>query len=339
MPVFNGTSGNDSLTGSNSADTMSGLAGDDVISGGRGSDFLTGGSGNDRFVFGERGFGSDVITDFSGGDVIDLAFLGIPDFATLQLFVSHVALNSVIRFEIDGQTETITLNSVYTSNVNSSNFIFNTSSAGLSVTGSPFPRLDVLFGGSGADRLDGLQGSDTLLGGAGSDVIIGGSGDDMLFGGAGGDRFAFEARGFGDDTIRDFAAGDVIDLSLLGVPDFATLSPFIRQSGLDTFITFGIDGASESIRLSNVTSSSLNAASFIFDPSVAPRTVSPSTTFSRSNVLFGGVGDDFLTGLGGSDTFTGGSGNDVLSGGGGNERLLAMARMTCCSRTATAGWC
>jgi Ca2+-binding RTX toxin-like protein len=131
MPVFNGTSGNDSLTGSNSADTISGLAGNDVISGGRGSDFLTGGSGNDRFVFGERGFGSDVITDFSGGDVIDLAFLNIPDFATLQPFISQVGLNSVINFGFDGNAETITLNSVFTSNLSSSNFIFNTRSVGL----------------------------------------------------------------------------------------------------------------------------------------------------------------------------------------------------------------
>ena len=78
---FEGTSGNDTVTGAagndwlegfGGADTLFGLDGDDVLIGGSGNDTLTGGLGADTFRFRDSD-GRDTITDFEdGADLIDL---------------------------------------------------------------------------------------------------------------------------------------------------------------------------------------------------------------------------------------------------------------------------
>lgn len=88
---------------------------------------------------------------------------------------------------------------------------------------------DTLGGGGGNDDLWGNEGADTIKGGGGQDFIRGGAGIDQLTGGAGADRFhfiatdsAFDAVGFNEDAILDFAPGDRIDLSdvILGTLTF-----------------------------------------------------------------------------------------------------------------------
>jgi len=63
-----------------------------------------------------------------------------------------------------------------------------------------------------------MAGNDILMGGDGNDVLIGGTGRDVLIGGAGNDHYVFNAvsdspPGGGRDVIKDFVAGDVIDVS------------------------------------------------------------------------------------------------------------------------------
>jgi serralysin len=70
---------------------------------------------------------------------------------------------------------------------------------------------DVLWGNEVANRLEGLGGNDVLDGFEGNDTLIGGTGSDDLTGGAGNDTFVFGALEL-SDVIRDFAAGDRIDL-------------------------------------------------------------------------------------------------------------------------------
>jgi hypothetical protein len=64
----NGTSGDDTLTGSEADDRINGRAGDDEIDGGEGNDSLDGGSGDDLIAGGE---GDDEIRGGSGDDDID----------------------------------------------------------------------------------------------------------------------------------------------------------------------------------------------------------------------------------------------------------------------------
>lgn len=70
--VFGGD-GNDSLLGGKGNDTISGGSGRDTIEGGQGDDFVMGGRGKDTFVFGNEQTGTDVIKDFTKGDVLKIA--------------------------------------------------------------------------------------------------------------------------------------------------------------------------------------------------------------------------------------------------------------------------
>jgi len=125
---------------------------------------------------------------------------------------------------------------------------------------------EVLRGLGGADKLDGLGGddrlyggdhNDQLLGGAGNDLLGGGAGNDMLSGGSGADIFVFEGH-FGQDTVRDFAAGDRIDVSAIaGIDSFADLA--ITYAGRNAVIAIGDD----QIILKGVTHGMLHAADFI----------------------------------------------------------------------------
>lgn len=71
-----GGNGKDTLSGFEGNDVVLGGNGDDSLNGGRGNDTLTGGNGPDEFVFGAN-FGSDVITDFSRPDKINLSKLSL----------------------------------------------------------------------------------------------------------------------------------------------------------------------------------------------------------------------------------------------------------------------
>lgn len=61
--AINGTSGNDTLTGTAGADRIYGNAGNDIITGGAGADNMDGGAGNDTFVVA-------AIADFAAGEVV-----------------------------------------------------------------------------------------------------------------------------------------------------------------------------------------------------------------------------------------------------------------------------
>src|SRR6266699_1212458 len=63
MATFNGTEGNDAISGT---DTIYGDSGSDWIEGGAGNDFLSGGSGQDSNVFREYGAANaDTVSTFS----------------------------------------------------------------------------------------------------------------------------------------------------------------------------------------------------------------------------------------------------------------------------------
>lgn len=72
----------------------------------------------------------------------------------------------------------------------------------------------------GNDRLNGRSGGDTLDGGSGDDIIYGGYWQDFLIGGEGNDTFVYKRLSDShvndaEDVIKDFSAGDVIDVRQL----------------------------------------------------------------------------------------------------------------------------
>lgn len=136
---------------------------------------------------------------------------------------------------------------------------------------------DALYGMGGDDTLRGGDGADTLSGGAGADRLFGGMGDDRLhlgagdrvWGGAGADVFVIEP-GRGACGIRDFTAGDRIDLSAFGLT-FAAADPGLEDGfamvrhGDDLRLRLvDADGDVLTLWLRDVQDEGLSAADFLF---------------------------------------------------------------------------
>jgi Ca2+-binding RTX toxin-like protein len=79
---------------------------------------------------------------------------------------------------------------------------------------SDLPNVAQTLDGTGGSnvQLTGGGGSDFLVGGDGADTLNGFNGNDVMIGGAGADTFVFRP-GSGQDTIEDFRAGDMLDVS------------------------------------------------------------------------------------------------------------------------------
>ena len=218
------------------ADTLSGLAGDDTLEGGDGADSLLGGAGAD-LLDGEGGAdtmaggaGADTYyVDDSGDRIVEAKGAGVD---RVLAWSDHSLGANIERLYLRGAAD---LNGV-------GNGLDN-----------------VLVGNNGANRLRGWAGDDVVTGGGGDDTLEGGAGADRLTGGGGADRFVFargEAQG---DSIRDFAAGDVI--ALVG---YSAGSRLVSLGGSTTEwkVTDAASGVSEVFTLEN--GYALGAGDFLF---------------------------------------------------------------------------
>lgn len=161
-----GTSGNDTLIGTDGSDKIDGLGGNDKLYGGAGNDTITSGPGTD-YLYGEdgndtliskRGTGPDY---FDGGAGIDRVN---SDFAKAAVSLTiDITDPTVIQYVGDGST------------------IVNVEA--LSVTGGT--AADRFTGAGQADTLSGYDGDDVLMGAGGNDTLNGGNGyDTAVFAGA-----------------------------------------------------------------------------------------------------------------------------------------------------------
>ncbi len=288
MNFIIGTSADETLTGTDGEDTIEGLGGVDLLKGGAGADI---------FRFSVRGFSYDTIGDFvQGQDKIDLSGLNIGNFDTLRQFISQYGTQTLITFFYASAYETIILPDFVATQLTASDFIFNTSSASLSV--------------------EGTSGNDMLIGGNGADILNGGAGYDTLAGGAGNDIFVYSTSVFGWDTIQDFTQGrDRFDVSALGIPDLETIQAFMKTnlSWPPVTGTMVIDTVFPDLLPWQFTS-----ADFIFDTSSASRSLTGTASI---DLLFGGDGADIIDGAGGNDLLVGGGGDDILIGGTGDDQF------------------
>ena len=146
---------------------------------------------------------------------------------------------------------------------------------------------DSIEGNAGNDDLYGFDGDDTLDGGAGSDEFIGGLGADTLIGG-GDDDFFYNVETA--DTVIEAAGSGSWD-TVFAIQDWSALA----------------DQGIEAIRAN------------------AGTTGLALTGNNLTNYIFGGDGDDTLSGGGEFDFIEGGDGNDILNGDGGSDALYGQA--------------
>ncbi len=270
--VLYGDDGNDTLYGDGATSDAS-AGGDDKLYGGKGNDVLHGGGGNDLFVFEGKGFGNDVIADFSRAegnrDKIDLSQMKVA-FEDLDLKV--VGKDTIITF-VSGDTlvvknftgltkddiiaavksdgsalkayEKVTASGVET---NKTDYTLIGGAKTLTYQGSEDFKgvangldnlvtagsgADTVYGGGGNDKLYGLDGNDQLYGGDGNDTLYGREDNDRLFGDAGNDNMMGDG---GNDVLYGGRGNDALSGGA-GSDRFV----FAKGDGNDAIADFGAD--------------------------------------------------------------------------------------------------
>jgi hypothetical protein len=193
---FEGTAGNDTLTGTDADDDFEGRAGNDTVNGRGDGDRICGNEGNDN-LFGDAGndslHGGPGRDFMSGGPGIDVA--------------SYEDYGSPVDADPDpedaGDDGTSGEQDVVHDDVEG----IIGGSAGDTLKGDAGP--NTLEGRLGNDTLDGLAGNDLITGGFDSDTVRGGDGGDTLFGDE-----AFSSPGLtpGSDTVSGENGPDTLKL-------------------------------------------------------------------------------------------------------------------------------
>jgi Ca2+-binding RTX toxin-like protein len=114
MPVYNGDSRDNVITGSSQADEIRGRGGDDILSGASGNDTIFGGDGNDTLKGGigndalNGGYGNDRLIGASGANT----YVGGPGTDTFVFYTNQIEVGDISDFtpsegdiiQVDGRT-------------------------------------------------------------------------------------------------------------------------------------------------------------------------------------------------------------------------------------------
>ncbi len=284
-----GGSGTDTITGDGNTNRLEGGAGADIIYGGAGVDTLYGDEGDDTVYGGDGrdtvygGIGNDQLYGGQNADVL----YGDAGNDTLFGGDDGGTGNDVLYGGADFDFVSYSgIGSAVTVNL-------GTSVAGGGDGNQNIFEVEGVIGGSGADDITGNAAANALYGGAGNDSLYGGDGDDTLRGGAGADRLE---GGQGLDFVDYSDSNDAVTVNL---------SNFTFSGGHATGDSgAGVDG---------IIGSAYNDILTGFDGSV---TTGPDI---YTNVIYGGAGDDRISGLGGGDSLYGGDNNDTVQGDDGND--------------------
>lgn len=171
MPVFNGTSGPDTLAGGSSADSLYGLDGNDSLNGAGGNDRIEGATGNDTL---DGGTGSDTLIGGLGDDT----YYYKPGDTLTE--------NAGEGYDVIYYSST----AAYAMPANVEEFHYTGSSTSL---GSDNGSDNIIYGGSNNDQITLHGGSDSFYGGAGNDTINAyfGTDADLYDGGSGFDIVSY----------------------------------------------------------------------------------------------------------------------------------------------------
>ncbi|MEP3892145.1 MAG: hypothetical protein ABJN69_16930 [Hellea sp.] len=279
--TYNGTAGDDFLIGNSEANSINGLGGNDFINGGLGNDELLGGDGDDVLA---SGGGSDII---DGGNGFDTAsYAGLTTAANVLLLPANQRAGLTLPANFIGNL--ISIERVIGSDVRDSIF-------------GSFDD-DTLDGARGNDTLRGLDGDDTLDGGDGDDFLFGDLGNDTLDGGSGDD---YLTSGHGDDTLIGGSGFDTLFYGAAVVPpalaaELASLNyraEAAQFAGEVDYIVF--DGAAGTVVKYDVNG-----------------VIVGTDTVEGIEQIYGGDGDNVLTGTTEAESLIGGNGDDIIRGNG-----------------------
>ncbi len=341
--IINGTPDNDTLTGG---------AGNDQINGGDGTDTAVFAGSIANYAFGVDSNGTLTVTGTgaAAGDGTDtLTGIEVLRFADQTLTrvsggVGNDTFNA--RWATGGDGDDVLGPVDFGRRAILDGGVGNDSLYGTSFVGGG----DLLIGGDGDDNIVSNGGSDLILGGSGNDIISLGLSDTAttVSGGAGQESYYITSYSgltgagptIGTETvITDFTPGDGGDVimmehllvAVLGYAGggFGDQAVKLEQDGADVLIRVDVDGTLGArtletvFRLKDVAIGSLTAYNFNgYDPSGAVVPGVEATDIAGFGLLYGGAGNDTLSGLAGDDVLGGRDGNDSLDGGDGDDFLV-----------------
>lgn len=327
---LNGTVAADELVGSDWADTLAGDTGDDLLDGGRGADLLDGGAGADRMIGGPD---SDrYVVDDAGDEVVELEGGGYDhvDAGVDYVMPAHVESLRLLEGVAVEAVGNDLANEIY------GNALANT-----------------ISGNEGDDVIRGRGGDDIIDGGEGDDWL---SGDFVLIGGPGNDTLVPDNIPYGQSPRYRLVGGPGDDLYELAQPrhiyDFGEIVE-LPGEGIDTLVLYGDRFSLDWEFPDNVENLRYEYTGDIWfggdrltlwgndgDNRLEIGTPNPNaytvldgrggddviigSDLDESGThygLFGGTGNDHLSGMGGRDNLYGGYGDDVLDGGRGVDHL------------------
>lgn len=316
-----GGGGNDRLTGNLTDNRLDGRAG---------SDILSGGGGNDVFVFG-AGYGSDVITDFVAGGVLDrIELLGLAGFDSLGdvlVVGSQVGEDTFFAFGVD---LFLTLQDVQLTSITGDDFFFASGPPNEnpnSVVLSDYSIEEEVAGAAVASISVGDPNGDTVFSFEVSDprFVVTGAPGAYILGLVSGVAIDFETEA---SIVLEIAVTDAGDLSFSRTLNLSVLDSAgenIIGTRLDDVVdaTNGPAGQDHTTRESDYVlgmggNDRINGLDG--DDSVLGASGNDCLYGDAGNdSLFGGIGNDCLEGGEGNDALTGGAGADLLSGGAGDD--------------------
>ncbi len=305
--TINGTSGDNSLTGSQFQD---------FINGGSGADTLAGGLGNDSYTLQDVHRTDPILLRFAYDQVTEAAGEGID-----TVYVQRAGI--VGRYTLPDNVEngTVTGGDTFT------------------LFGNALDNL--LLGNSAANTLDGGSGNDTLNGGAGNDTLNGDAGNDTYFVDNPGD-VVIENANDGVDTVNASIhyglPPNFENLTLQGNADLQGYGNDLANTiignsgsnlinggaGADTMVgglgneTYFVDNAGDAV-LENPGEGNdtiFSAVHFTLSANVENVILEGNADLqgygnSQANVIYGNAGNNLLNGGGGIDLMVGGAGNDT----------------------------
>ncbi len=249
--------------------TFTGTPNPDIMSGTTGVDILIGLGSNDTYTVNNS---SDVVVEASGGGT-DTVYASVDWVATAGSEIEIIRASGA---------------------------------AGLHLTGNEF--VNVIYGASGSDVLDGGAGNDilvgsnlggnTLIGGDGADQILAYGGNNILIGGDGNDVYTSTSA---TDTITETNANQATGGfdTLYANYNVAHLADNVEQLVLQGAAVSGVANASNNYMSSQTT---------------------------HGVTMDGGAGSDYINGTAYDDTLIGGIGNDILELlAGGHDTLVFAA--------------
>lgn len=203
--VIHGTAYADEIRTYDRSQTLYGGPGNDTLDGGEGNDTLRGEGGNDSLLGNggddllDGGLGADRLIGGMGKDTVDYALRT----ANLLITIGTGGANDGQAGEGDNVYGDIEI--VFGGSGNDRIEGSSLANALFGFAGDDtligYGNIDALWGGAGNDRLDGGEGDDYLVGGDGNDRIRGSGGKDQFFGDAGDDTL------FSRDSIAEVLNG------------------------------------------------------------------------------------------------------------------------------------